>query len=67
MAADEERYPVKPLDDDDDSRFTFGFILEVADLLNRHGYPEIKCGTDYVRLRQALWGFLYSPKPLHYF
>lgn len=66
MSSDAQ-YPVKPLEEDNDPRFTFGFILEVASVLARQGYPEITSGADYIRLRQVLWSFLYSTKTEHYF
>lgn len=45
----------------DDPRFTFGLILDVAEVLTRHGYPPLgKEGKDYVRLQQALFGFCYG-------
>jgi hypothetical protein len=51
-------YPVpRP---DDDTRFTFGLTLDVADALARHGYP-IGSGGDFVALQQALFTFLYGP------
>jgi hypothetical protein len=57
------RYPVKPLEGGDDSRFTFGLVLEVAEVLARHGYPspaDPDCAADFVDLRQTLFRFLYS-------
>ncbi|MFJ8912331.1 hypothetical protein [Amycolatopsis sp. NPDC102389] len=53
-----EHYPIPaPVDD---SRFTFGLIVDVADVLIRHGYPPFSGGKDHIRLRQTLFGFLYS-------
>ncbi|HEX8627935.1 MAG TPA: hypothetical protein VF755_07175 [Catenuloplanes sp.] len=48
---------------DDDARFTFGLTLDIGEVLAEHGYPPIKSGADYVRLRQAVFGFLYAPAP----
>ena len=48
---------------DDDSRFTFGLTVDVGKVLAEHGYPPIRTGADYVRLRQALFGFLYALTP----
>jgi hypothetical protein len=62
---DERLFPVPRPDSGDDHRFTFGLIVEVADVLARHGYPDIAgacSGADFVALRQALFGFLYAPK-----
>lgn len=44
---------------------TFSLIVDVADVLARHGYPDIttaRSGADVVRPRQALFGFLYGPE-----
>lgn len=46
---------------DDDSRFSFGLVLDVAEVLERHGYPRPAAGADWVELQQALWRFLYVP------
>ena len=40
-------------------RFTFGLVLDVADVLERHGYPPVQTGRDLVDLQQALYRFLY--------
>jgi hypothetical protein len=45
---------------DDDARFTFGLILDVRDVLTRHGYPPATSGDDLVQLQQALFRFLYT-------
>lgn len=44
---------------DDDPRFTFGLQLDVAEVLQKHGYPKLS-GTDLVDLGQALMRFLYA-------
>jgi hypothetical protein len=55
--------PVYPLPaPDDDPRFTYGLIFDVADVLTRHGYPPPD-GTDWPDLMLALSGFLYQPEP----
>jgi hypothetical protein len=46
----------------DDSRFTFGLIREVAQVLVKHGYPPVDSGPDNIRLQQALFRFLYGPE-----
>jgi hypothetical protein len=51
-------YPITPRPDGD-SRFTFGLTLDVAEVLQEHGYPQV-LGNDVVELRQALYRFLYS-------
>ncbi|MBE1502669.1 hypothetical protein H4696_009769 [Amycolatopsis lexingtonensis] len=55
------KYPIPA--PEDDSRFTFGLILDVADVLHRHGYPKITSGDDYVALQQAVFRFLYTIPP----
>ncbi len=54
------RYPV-PLTDSE-TRFTLGLQVEVAEVLQQHGYPAIKSenGLDLVELGNALFGFLYG-------
>ncbi|MET0522643.1 MAG: hypothetical protein ABW156_11845 [Jiangellaceae bacterium] len=57
MASD-AKYPLpRP---EDDSRFTFGLIRDVAKVLAEHGYPPVDSGDDHVRLQQALFGFIYE-------
>lgn len=45
----------------DDARFTRGLALDVAKVLDRHGYPPITSGADFVALQEALFAFLYAP------
>lgn len=55
-------YPVLgPGPGQDDKRFTFGLMLDVATVLKQHGYPEIN-GLDFVDLQQALFRFLYKDR-----
>lgn len=57
----ERAFPIQPRPDDD-PRFTLGLILEVAEVLAKHGYPDITTpdrARDFVEFRQALFGFLY--------
>ncbi|WP_181785604.1 hypothetical protein [Streptomyces phytophilus] len=56
----ERHYPIPP-QPDDDPRFSFGLIWDVARLLEQHGYPPID-GDDFVDLRQALYRFLYTDR-----
>ncbi|WP_327160486.1 hypothetical protein [Streptomyces zaomyceticus] len=51
-------YPIRPKPDDD-PRFTFGLVIDVARVLEEHGYPPVKAGLDIVDLQQALYRFLY--------
>lgn len=53
----ERQYPIRPRPDED-PRFTLGLALDVAKVLNEHGYPQIS-GRDFLELQQALFGFLY--------
>ncbi|MFJ2575214.1 hypothetical protein [Kitasatospora aureofaciens] len=45
---------------DDDRRFTFGLVLDVATALEAHGYPPVASGPDLLNLQQALFRFLYT-------
>ena len=44
----------------DDPRFTLGLVLDVARVLEQHGYPPVKAGLDLADLQQSLYGFLYD-------
>jgi hypothetical protein len=55
----ERQYPIRP-QPDDDPRFTLGLAIDVAQVLQQHGYPEITNGLDFVDLQQALYRFLYT-------
>lgn len=61
------QYPVDPIEDAEDPRFTFGLIRDVAGLLADKGYPKVENSQDFVRLQQALYEFLYSTEFWHYF
>lgn len=62
MSQPEERaYPIAPAPDGD-PRFTTGLLLDVAELLEAHGYPPVTDGRDLVDLQQALYRFLYRPR-----
>lgn len=56
-AAPGRTYPVAS-PDRDDPRFTFGLVLDVAEVLEAHGYPRPD-GLDMVDLQQALFRLLY--------
>ena len=49
-------------DNDNDPRFTFGLVIDVAEVLARHGYQRPH-GRELVELRQSLYRFLYLPTP----
>jgi len=56
------RYPIaRPPEGDTDARFTYGLILEVGRLIEKHGYPELS-GSDFARLQEALFRFIYEEK-----
>lgn len=44
----------------DDARFTMGLLIDVAKVLQEHGYPPVKNGLDLVDLQASLFGFLYE-------
>lgn len=58
MNGPERAYPLPAVDED--PRFTFGLSVDVAKVLEQHGYPPIATGRDLVELQQALYGFLYA-------
>ncbi|MEU6990291.1 hypothetical protein ABZ953_06470 [Streptomyces sp. NPDC046465] len=53
------QYPIQPVPEDD-SRFTFGLTVDVAAVLEQHGYPKVANGLDFVDLQQSLFQFLYG-------
>jgi len=58
-------YPLGRPESGDDDRFTFGLILDVADVLTKHGYPDIfaaRSATDYLGVQAALFRFIYGPE-----
>ena len=61
MAAGKRRFPIRPKPADD-PRFTRGVTLDVAKVLQEHGYPEITSGRDFLDLQRALFGFLYGDR-----
>lgn len=52
-------YPVTPPSVADDERFTIGLVIDIIDVLEKHGYPRVRRGGDMVDLQQALFRFLY--------
>lgn len=50
-------YPIDRTNGDD--RFATALLHEIADVLERRGYPELRPGRDMFRLMQALAWFLY--------
>lgn len=56
----ERTYPLPPADEED-ARFTIGLVLDVAQVLKSHGYPNPAGNTDdLVELRQALYRYLHE-------
>ena len=58
--ADGQSYPVAPESGDTDSRFTTGLALDVAEVIEAHGYPKFTSGRDLLELRISLYRFLYK-------
>ncbi|RBM11094.1 hypothetical protein DI005_34880 [Prauserella sp. PE36] len=57
----EHVFPLPRPESGNDSRFTFGLLVDVRDVLIAHGYPmDQATGRDLVELRQALFRFLYA-------
>ncbi|MFI0775493.1 hypothetical protein [Streptomyces sp. NPDC021212] len=56
----ERSYPVAPESGDTDSRFTNGLALDVAEVIEAHGYPTFTSGRDLLELRISLYRFLYK-------
>jgi len=57
MSGEERAYPLPAAEEDE--RFTAGLVLDVAKVLEKHGYPPVRGGLDIVAPQQALYGFLY--------
>lgn len=54
----EPQYPIPA--PENDPRFTLGLTLDVAEALERRGYPRLATGEDLVRLQSSLFRFLYD-------
>jgi hypothetical protein len=52
-------YPVARPVNGSDARFSVGLTLDVAAVLARHGYPQLRDGADLVGLQQALFSLIY--------
>jgi len=52
-------YPLGELDDD--PRFTYGLVFDIADVLTKHGFSRPEAG-DWADLMLALWRFIYQHK-----
>jgi hypothetical protein len=53
-------YPL-PAPADNDPRFTYGLLFDIAQVLQRNGFPQ-PVGTDWADLMTALGRFLYHSK-----
>jgi hypothetical protein len=53
-------YPL-PAPADGDPRFSYGLLHDIANALQRNGFPRPE-GTDWAQLMTALGGFLYQNK-----
>lgn len=51
-------YPI-PQPEGQDDRFTYGLALDVAAVLERHGFPPVAPGADRVDLQASLYRFIY--------
>ncbi len=58
--AEARRYPLPRPTSGEDPRFTFGMFMDVAEVLERHGYPPITTGRDLLELQMALFRYLYA-------
>jgi len=53
-------YPL-PTPAGNDPRFTYGLLSDIAEVLQRNGFPQ-PAGTDWAHLMTALGRFLYQSK-----
>ena len=56
--------PVYPLrrPHHNDRRFTVGLVIDISEVLARHGYPPLAAGNDFLRLQQAMFTAIYQPR-----
>ena len=59
MTADDRAYPLT-ISVVDDPRFDFGLLVDVARVLEEHGYPPVTVAADLHQLHLALYRFLYA-------
>jgi hypothetical protein len=58
-------YPLGHPESGDDARFTVGLVLDVADVLAKHGYPDLvsaTSGADFLHVQDVLYQFIYGPE-----
>lgn len=53
-------YPLPRPESGDDPRFCFGLIHDVGKVLESHGFPPVRNGSDHVDLMTALFGFVFA-------
>lgn len=53
-------YPIPHPEPGNDPRFTHGLTYDIGKVLEAHGFPPVKNGTDAVDLMMALFRFLYA-------
>jgi hypothetical protein len=57
-------YPLDQPTSETDPRFTLNLVLDVADVLTKHGYPDMidaGSGADILALQSALFRVIYGP------
>jgi len=54
-------FPLRPLPEND-PRFTIELAIDTAAVLEKHGFPKIEAGGDWLDLQQALFSFLYGER-----
>jgi hypothetical protein len=59
-AAAQPVYPL-PAPTNDDPRLTYGLLFDIAEVLQRNGFPQ-PTGADWAQLMTALGRFLYQSK-----
>jgi hypothetical protein len=60
MNTDRPRYPIARPGNGTDTRFTIALALDVAAVIDRHGYPPLSTGADLTRLQLALFNLIYQ-------
>lgn len=58
-----QMYPLGQPESETDPRFTLGLVLDVADVLTKHGYPDMIAagsGVDVIDLQSALFRVIYG-------
>lgn len=53
-------YPLPHPESGSDPRFSFGLMYDVGKVLESHGFPPVRNGSDLVDLMTALFGFVFT-------